>query len=101
MTHTKTLKGFLSAVLSHLHAYYRQPLTTAFKQFRAGVIYFAVGFVAIIMATTQLPPSVQQEVIVFCGMVMAGIGFFMALMAEIRLLIGRFVRFFDKQPPKI
>lgn len=88
-------KTFLKA----LKIYYSAPLGTVFRQFRAGVIYFSVGLMSIFMANTYLQPSLQQEWAVFFGLALAAIGFLLALMAEVRLIIGRFVQFSNKKVP--
>lgn len=78
-----------------LAAHYRAPQRTIFRQFRAGAIYFAVGLATLLWAGTQLPPSAAQEWVVLGGLVLGGLGFIMALAAEVRFLISRLLRFFD------
>lgn len=76
--------------------YYSVPSNVAFKQFRDGAIYFAVGLGSVLAANKFLPLSAQQEWIVFFGLIITAIGFGMALMAEARLIISRFVQFARK-----
>ena len=73
--------------------YYTQAPEIAFKQFRDGVIYFAVGMMTVYMANTYMAPSLSQELIVLAGLVLTGVGFLIALLGEMRLLIGRLLRF--------
>lgn len=65
-----------------------------FKQFRLGAMAFGIGLGLIITAHLYLFPSVQQELLTFVGLLAGGAGFFIAMMAQIRLLIGRIVRFY-------
>lgn len=82
------------SLLRGLLGYYSAPLNVAFRQFRAGVIYFAVGLGTILMANEYMIPSLSQELVTLGGLLLGGLGFIMALTAEMRLLIGRLVRFF-------
>lgn len=92
------LKAFTSpsAWKQGLKAYYTVPLRVPFKQFRNGSIYFGVGFITIYFANQSLPEGAQQELIVLGGLVLAGIGFVMAMLAQIRMIIGRFMIFLYK-----
>ncbi len=76
-----------------LHLYYTAPLQTVFKQFRNGAIFFAVGLIIIYFASSNLPPSLKQELITLFGLIMMGYGFVIAMMAQIRLIIGRIYQF--------
>lgn len=84
-----TIKQIKTALI----IYYSAPAKKVFKQFRDGVIYFAVGLMSVWMANSAMQPSIGQELVTLCGLILAGIGFIMALMAEVRMLIGRFIRF--------
>ncbi|HEY7771599.1 MAG TPA: hypothetical protein VIC26_00345 [Marinagarivorans sp.] len=69
-----------------------------FKQFRLGVIGFGIGLTLIIVANANMPASVQQELCVLAGLIIGGAGFLIAMLAQMRLMIGRFVRFFTTKP---
>lgn len=73
--------------------YYLEPQPPVFKQFRNGLIYFGVGLMTIIMANLYLLPSLTRELVTLAGLLFIAVGFFIAMMAHMRLLIGRFVRF--------
>ncbi len=78
--------------------HYTTPLQEIFKQFRLGFALFLVGGVIIYASMQLLVPSLQQELCVLAGLVIGGTGFILALMAQMRMLISRIVRFFsDKQ----
>lgn len=83
-------RGIKDALLVH----YSVPLTVPLRQFRNGAIYFAVGLGTVMMAVTHMPPSVQQEWVVLGGLLLGGSGFVLAMMAQMRLMISRLVRFF-------
>jgi len=78
-----------------IRAYYSAPIEVAFRQFRAGLIFFATGFGAILMANAYMEPSVQQELIVLGGMMLGGYGFILALLGQSRFLVGRLLRFWS------
>jgi hypothetical protein len=78
-----------------IRAYYSAPIEVAFRQFRAGLIFFATGFGAILMANAYMEPSVQQEFIVLGGMILGGYGFILALLGQSRFLVGRLMRFWS------
>ncbi len=80
-----------------LKRHYTAPLILIFKQFRAGLIYFAVGMMSVLMANTYLTPSVQQELVILMGLGLGVIGFFMAILAEVRLLIARLIQFVSRK----
>lgn len=79
-----------------IRAYYFVPLEVSFRQFRAGLIYFATGFGAVLMANAYMESSLQQELIVLGGIVLGGYGFVLALIGQSRLLVGRLLRFWYK-----
>lgn len=83
--------------LQALKIYYSAPLDKTFRQFRNGAIYFAVGLIMIYLANTSLPPSAQQELIILVGLIMGAIGFVIAMLAQVRLIIGRIVQFWNKK----
>lgn len=80
--------------LTLLKQHYSAPLSVSFKQFRLGAGLFFVGGVTIYLANTQLQPSVQQEIAVLVGMLVGGAGFLWAMLAQMRMLISRILRFF-------
>lgn len=79
-----------------LKIYYTAPLEKTFRQFRNGAIYFAVGLIIIYLANTTITPSVKQEVIILAGLIMSAVGFIMAMLAQMRLVISRIVQFWNK-----
>jgi len=79
-----------------IRAYYFVPLEISFRQFRAGLIYFATGFGTVLMANAYMQPSLQQELVVLGGIVLGGYGFVLALLGQSRLLVGRLLRFWLK-----
>ena len=81
-------------ILHALRQHYTAPLHIIFKQFRDGAIYFTVGLMTVFMANAYMPPSVLQELIVLAGLVGGGIGFIMAMMAQVRIVIARIIKFF-------
>lgn len=90
----------LNQAISALKIYYSVPLQVPFRQFRNGLIYFAVGFGAMMMAIVYMTPSPQQEWIVLLGLLLGSVGFILAILAQTRLLIGRLYRFFAPQTTK-
>lgn len=84
----------LARLKAGLAEHYSAPLYVTFRQFRAGVIYFAVGLGAILMAHVYMAPSLAQELVTLGGLILGGLGYLIAMTAEVRLLIGRIVQFF-------
>ncbi|NHN37759.1 hypothetical protein G8764_10670 [Pseudomaricurvus alcaniphilus] len=66
----------------------------SFKQFKLGAMLFFFGGVLIYIAGTTLPPSTRQEILLLAGLVIGGFGFLIAMMAQLRMLISRLLRFF-------
>lgn len=77
-----------------LSEHYSAPLYKVFRQFRNGAIFFAVGMMIIYLSLTAMPPSAKQEFILLCGILIAAGGFVVAILAHIRMIIGRVVHFF-------
>ena len=77
--------------------HYSADLKTVFKQFRNGSLAFGGGLMLIFYANTHLEPSLQQELIVLFALVLGGMGFAIAMLAQMRMIIGRFVQFFIKE----
>ena len=68
-----------------------------FKQFRSGAIAFGAGLMMIFYAQTAMDASVIQELVVVSGLVLGCTGFVIAMLAQVRMVIGRFVRFFTRK----
>lgn len=83
---------YVQALITH----YTAPWEQTFKQFRLGVITFGLGLALIFIAHNQLPPSLKQELIVLLGLIIVGLGFFIAMLAQVRLLISRILAFIWK-----
>jgi hypothetical protein len=77
-----------------LRAYFNVPMIDLFKQFRSGAIAFGIGLGTVLLANSSMPSSVKQELIMLAGLVIGGIGFVVALNAQLRMMIGRIVQFF-------
>lgn len=87
----------IKLILRGLKEYYSEPLTVPFRSFRNGLIYFTTGFIILYLAHNNLPPSLKQELLVLAGLCMIAVGFFMAMMAHIKMIISRIVTFFTKK----
>lgn len=92
----KKIRRWLAQGKAALDIYYSAPLTLVFYRFRNGLIYFSVGLVIIILANQTLPPSLKQDLITLAGLILAIIGFVLAMLSHMRLIIGRFYRYFKK-----
>lgn len=69
-----------------------------FKQFRLGVIAFGIGLGLILIANSNMPPfSIEQELCALAGLIIGGIGFIVAMLAQVRLMISRFVHFYTRK----
>lgn len=79
----------LDAVKAALIAHYSAPPAVILRRFRNGAILFAVGLTVIFLSNTYLVPSLTQELAVLAGLLTAALGFLLALMAEVRFIIGR------------
>lgn len=89
-----TFSAFKKALLEH----YSEPLENSFHKFRNGLIYFTVGFIIIFTAHANVEPdSLQLEIITLFGLAMIAIGFFIAMMAQIRMIISRILLFIRKK----
>lgn len=76
-----------------LKAHYSAPLKQTFTQFRWGVVLFFIGLVIIYTGSQVFQPSLSQEIVTLLGLTIIGIGFITAMMAQIRMLVSRFVHF--------
>lgn len=81
-----------------LISHYTAPLVDVFKQFRMGLAVFFVGMVMVYMAHQTMVPSLQQELMMLAALIIAGIGFLIAMTTQIRMLIIRVVSFFLDKP---
>ena len=78
--------------------HYTQPMQNSFQQFRMGTGLFFLGLVLVYIATQLWPASWAQELLAAIGLLCAAAGFISAMLAQMRMLISRFVRFFrDKE----
>ncbi|UZJ45961.1 hypothetical protein OOT55_07905 [Marinimicrobium sp. C6131] len=82
--------------LAALKAHYTGSLEQGFRQFRLGVSLFFLGMVGLYIANTLLKPSIEQELVVLGSLLVGGAGFIWAMMAHLRMLIGRLIRFFSR-----
>lgn len=85
-THIKT-------ALKALTIYYSVPLEKSFKQFRIGATFFCVGLIILYLANQTIPSSLKQEIIMAIALLIAAIGFLIAIMAHIRMIISRIFSF--------
>ena len=79
--------------LQQLLASYLEPQTHTFRRFKLGAGLFVCGLVIIYVSSESMLPGVEQELATLGGLILVGIGFLTALMAEIRLLISRLIQF--------
>jgi hypothetical protein len=79
-----------------LKQHYTAPMEMSFKQFRLGAMLFFFGLVLIYIATNNVAPSLAQEIITLVGLCIAGAGFVTAMLAQVRMVISRFVTFFTE-----
>lgn len=84
-----------STVKAALKEHYSAPLEKTFSQFRLGSAFFFCGGVCIWIALASIEPSVKQEAVLLLGVVLAGGGFLLAMLAQMRHIISRFVRFWS------
>ncbi len=83
-----------TAIKALLSKHYSAPLTDSFHRFRNGLIYFTVGFLIVYYAHATIEDSLKLELITLFGLIMIAIGFLIAMMAQIRMIISRVVSFF-------
>lgn len=76
-----------------LKQHYSAPLSDTFQHFRLGAACFFCGSVIIWIALQSLPSSALQEAVLLLGLLVAGGGFLVAMLAQMRHIISRFVRF--------
>lgn len=83
---------------ARLKKHYSATLMQSFKQFRWGAVLFFIGLVIIYAGSQSLQPSLAQELVILLGLMVLGVGFIIAILAQIRMLIGRLLIFWDKTP---
>ena len=88
------MKMTLVKLLHWLKVYSSAPQIQTFKRFRDGAIYFAVGLITIYLANVSMTPSAKQEFIVLLGLCLTSLGFIMAMVAQIKLIVSRIFHFF-------
>ncbi len=81
------------ALKAVLYKHYTASQREIFKQFRLGCGLFFVGMVAIYGSYQLLEESLTQELMLLSGIVLVLSGFIIAMLAQIRLLIGRILHF--------
>ncbi len=82
------------ALLSALYQHYITPPEQVFPRFKLGAMIFFLGLVIIYSGSQLLEPSLLQEIMTLIGLTTIGLGFLIAMMAQVRMLIGRILRFF-------
>lgn len=90
----KQLKQQLHLIPKALYKHYTAPQLPIFYHLRSGFIYFGIGLTLIFLANTELPPSLTQELITLFGLLFVSVGFVITMLAYVRLLIARIIRFF-------
>ncbi|MFT6103214.1 MAG: hypothetical protein ACJAZJ_000083 [Candidatus Endobugula sp.] len=86
-----------SSLRTVLYQYCTAPLEEVFPHFRMGASIFLCGLVIIYAGSQLLLPSLAQEIVVLVGLIVIGIGLIMAMLAQIRMLIGRVLSFFTSE----
>lgn len=79
------------ALLKH---YTQSPTYEIFQRFKLGAMLFFLGLVIIYGGYQLLEESLAQEIVVLLGVLLIGSGFLIAMLAQIRLLIGRLIHIF-------
>lgn len=80
-----------------LYVYFATPAEKIFIRFKLGVVIFFWGLVIMYSANQLLKPSLSQEIVTLVGLLFIGGGFLYSMVAQIRMLIGRFVVEFSKK----
>ncbi|GLS25257.1 hypothetical protein [Marinibactrum halimedae] len=75
-----------------LKDHYLATSSVIFKQFKWGAVLFFLGLV-LVYAAFKMEPSLSQEWVLLLGLILVGVGFLMAMMAQVRMLISRILRF--------
>jgi hypothetical protein len=80
-----------------LYEYFATPAEKIFQCFKLGAVIFFGGLVLMYSANQLLKPSLSQEIVTLIGLLLIGGGFLYAMAAQVRMLIGRFVKEFSKK----
>ncbi|GAA6152386.1 hypothetical protein [Pseudoteredinibacter isoporae] len=88
-----SLKVYWFALKAALYQHYTASQREVFKQFRLGSGLFFVGMVAIYGCYQLLDASLSREIGILISLVIVLGGFVVAMLAQIRLLIGRILHF--------
>lgn len=86
-------QGFWRRVRTMLYKHYTASQRKIFKQFRLGVGLFFVGLVGVYANYNLLTESLGQELFLLTCLVVIVTGFIIAILAQIRLLVGRILHF--------
>nr|WP_254722242.1 hypothetical protein [Gilvimarinus xylanilyticus] len=62
-----------------------------------GAVVFFAGLVVVYIASQAVPPSLTQELITLAGLLLIGVGFIIAIAAQMRMLGARLLAFWRKQ----
>lgn len=89
----KNGKYYWQALKAALYQHYTASQRQIFKQFRLGAGLFFVGLVAIYGSYQLLQESLGREIVLLLSIAVVLIGFVIAMLAQIRLLIGRILHF--------
>ncbi len=87
------LKNYWGALKASLYQHYTASQREVFKQFRLGSGLFFVGMVAIYGCYQLLEASLAREIGILASLIIVLGGFIVAMLAQIRLLIGRILHF--------
>ncbi len=77
-----------------LKMHYTAPLDASFRQFRLGFALFFLGLVILYAGQQLLEPSLAQELVTLLALLVGGAGFVVAMLAQVRMVISRILRFF-------
>lgn len=90
-------RSFLLRLKTGLYRHYTAPQVSIFKTLRSGFALFFSGLVSIYIANSAIEPSIKQELLSLFGLILCAIGFIVAMLAYIRLVISRIVTFFSRK----
>lgn len=79
-----------------LYEHYMTPPEKIFPRFKLGASIFLLGLVIMYGAHQLIEPSLTQELVTLLGLILIGGGLLLSLLTNIRMLIGRILRFFMK-----
>ncbi len=82
---------------ARIYEHYTHSPEKLFPQFKLGAVIFFIGLVIIYAGYQLLTPSLAQEVVTLSGLILIAGGFILAIMVQIRMLIGRILRFFHEE----